>query len=126
MKEVRHGTLKMKISKYISIICAKIILVNSLAQKLCYKRFINEDKIEIIHNGFLSKFTKFLPTKKRYSKKFCVGYLGRLDTPKGVHVFINSAKQLPDYDFFIAGQGPLENVLKKLAKNYKNINFLGR
>ena len=26
---------------------------------------------------------------------------------------------------FIAGQGPLESVLKKLAKNYKNINFLG-
>jgi len=116
----------IKIYRYNASV-AKIVLVNSLASKIMLtKRFgVNEDKIKIIHNGFLSKFTNFLPTKKRYSKKFCVGYLGRLDTPKGVHVFINSAKQLPYYDFFIAGQGPLENVLKKLAKNYKNINFLG-
>ena len=49
---------------------------------------------------------------------------GRLDTPKGVHILINSA-QLPEYDFYIAGKGILENKLKELAKNHNNINFLG-
>ena len=63
--------------------------------------------------------------KERYTEKFSVGFLGRLDTPKGVHIFINSAKRLPEYEFFIAGQGVLESKFRKLAESYKNINFLG-
>jgi len=107
---------------------AKIILVNSLASKIMLiKRFgIDEKKIKLIYNGFLSKSFNFLPkNNKRYSERFSVGYIGRLDSPKGVHVLIESAKQLSNYDFFIAGKGVLENVLKELSKNYKNINFLG-
>ena len=107
---------------------AKIILVNSLASKIMLiKRFgIDEKKIKLIYNGFLSKSFNFLPkNNKRYSERFSVGYIGRLDSPKGVHVLIESAKQLTNYDFFIAGKGVLENVLKELSKNYKNINFLG-
>ena len=108
---------------------AKIIIANSNASKLMLvKRFgVDENKIKIIYNGFLSKNYKFdKKNYKRYSDKFSVGFLGRLDTPKGVHVFINSAKKLPDYDFFIAGYGVLENELKNLAKGQKNIYFLGR
>ena len=44
---------------------------------------------------------------------------------KEVHILINSAIQLPEYDFFIAGKGILEKKLKELAKNHNNINFLG-
>ena len=51
--------------------------------------------------------------------------MGRLDTPKAVHILIKAAKELTDYDFFIAGKGVLESQLKDLAKNFKNINFLG-
>ena len=107
---------------------AKIILSNSNATKrMLIKRFgINETKIKVVYNGFLSKNYK-VKTKNinRYSKKICVGYLGRLDTPKGVHVFIKSAKNLPEYNFFITGKGVLENLLKESAKNHKNIFFLG-
>lgn len=106
---------------------SKIIIANSFASKsLLVKKFkINKDKIVVIHNGFLHKNKNLIFSKiKRYSKKFSVGYLGRLDTPKGVHIFINSAKKLLDYDFFIVGRGVLEKELKALAKNYKNIKFL--
>ena len=107
---------------------AKIIIANSNASKsMLIKRFgIDENKIKVVYNGFLSK--EINPTNKnykRYSHRFSVGYLGRLDTPKGVHVLINSAKKLPNYDFFIAGKGILENKLKELAGDNKNINFLG-
>lgn len=107
---------------------AKVILANSHASKtMLVKRFgINRDKIKVIYNGFLSKDENFIPQNtKRYSKRFSVGYLGRLDTPKGVHILINSAKKLLNYEFYIAGEGILENKLKGLAKNHKNINFLG-
>ncbi len=107
---------------------AKIIIVNSRASKtMLIKRFgVDENKIKVIYNGFLSKSNNYLPINpRRYSSRFSVGYLGRLDSPKGVHVLINSAKQLSDYDFFIAGRGVLENALKEISKNCKNIHFLG-
>ena len=107
---------------------ARIILANSNASKLMLtKRFgIDESKIKVIYNGFLNKNYKPVSQEhERYSKKFSVGYIGRLDTPKGVHILIKSAKNLPDYDFFIAGTGVWKNTLKELAKGYENIYFLG-
>ena len=107
---------------------ADIILANSHASKvMLIKKFgIDKNKIKVIYNGFLSKTSKLLPKNiNRYSEKISIGYVGRLDTPKGVHVLINSAKHLLKYDFFIAGKGILENELKKLAKDCKNIYFLG-
>ena len=107
---------------------AKIIIANSKASKsMLIKRFgIDKSKIKVVYNGFLSKdINPSNNNYKRYRQRFSVGYLGRLDTPKGVHVLINSAKKLPNYDFFIAGKGILENKLKELANDHKNINFLG-
>ncbi len=107
---------------------AKIIIANSKASKsMLIKRFgIDNNKIKVIYNGFLSKKENFTSTnKKRYSERFSVGFLGRLDTPKGVHVLIKAAKKLSEYDFFITGKGILENKLKKLADGHKNIIFLG-
>ena len=107
---------------------AKIIIANSNAAKIMLiKRFgINKKKIEVVYNGFLNKEENYIPKKlNRFSNKLSVGFIGRFDTPKGVHTFIYSAMNLPQYDFFIAGAGILENELKKLAKNHKNIYFLG-
>jgi len=106
---------------------AKVILANSNATKIMLiKRFgINEKKIQVIQNGFLEQNLKFKPKENnRLSDKFSIGYIGRLDTPKGIHILIESAKILQSYDFFITGKGILEDPLKKLAKNYKNIHFM--
>ncbi len=107
---------------------AKIILANSIATKtILIKRFsINENKIKVVYNGFFSKnFNYPINENLRLSNKFSIGYLGRLDTPKGVHILINAAKELKAFDFFIAGTGILENKLKELARNISNIKFLG-
>ena len=107
---------------------AQIILANSNASKIMLiKRFgIDERKIRVIYNGFLNKNYKFIPKNtNRYSERLSIGYAGRLDTHKGVHVLIESAKKLPKYDFFIAGEGILEDILKKSSNNCKNIHFLG-
>lgn len=108
---------------------AKIIIANSQASKIMLiKRFgIEEKKIKVIYNGFLSKDdTLILKNKTRYSQRFSIGYIGRLDTPKGVHILIESAKKLPQFDFFIAGNGPWKELLVKLAEDNKNIKFIGR
>ena len=41
-------------------------------------------------------------------------------------MLIEAAKNLKKYDFFLAGNGPLKNILKNLAKNNKNIHFVDR
>ena len=107
---------------------AKIVIANSNATKsMLIKRFdIDKNKIRVVYNGFLSKKENFVhQNKTRFTDNFSVGFLGRLDTPKGVNALINSAKILPQYDFFIAGKGILESKLRELASNHKNINFLG-
>lgn len=107
---------------------AKVIIANSNASKLMLvKRFgVDENKIKVIYNGFLSRnYKSNYKIIESNSQKLSIGYLGRLDTPKGVHSLINSAKILTEYEFFIAGSGVLENKLKQLAHKSKNINFLG-
>ena len=107
---------------------AKIILANSQASKIMLiKKFgIDSQKIKILYNGFLSKQEFFFnDNANRYSERFSVGFVGRLDTPKGAHVFIETAKKMTDYDFFLAGDGILRKSLEKLSQNFKNIHFLG-
>ena len=107
---------------------AKIIIANSNASKIMLSKRFNIDcnKINVVYNGFLSKnISHKIVNNQRYSKKFSIGYLGRLDTPKGVHVLLESAKKLPDYDFFIAGKGAWEDTLKNIASGFNNIYFMG-
>jgi len=106
---------------------ANVIIANSNAAKiLLNKRFnIDEKKIKVIHNGFISQ--DFINNdSERYTSNFSVGYIGRLDTPKGVHVLVEAAKKMLDVYFFIAGDGVLEKNLKLKSKGYINIKFIGR
>ena len=107
---------------------AKIIIANSKASKIMLEKRFNIDpkKIKVIYNGLLSQSSCYkIRNNQRFSKKFSVGYLGRLDTPKGTHVLIESAKKLTDYDFFIAGNGPWNNILRSISKGSNNIHFMG-
>ena len=115
------------IAKYL---CRKssLILANSHASKaLLVEKFnLLENKIQIIHNGFLSKDFFIDPSNfNKKSKEFSVGYIGRLESQKGIHVLINSAKKLPEINFYIAGEGPMLEYLEKLVLNLKNVFFVG-
>ena len=105
---------------------AKIIIANSNATKIMLnqKLGIDEKKIKVIYNGFLSKF--FDMKEHRKNDKFSIGFIGRFDTPKGAHIFINAAKKMKKYNFYLAGDGVLRDYLVKLSNGYKNINFVGR
>lgn len=107
---------------------AKIIIANSNASKsMLVNRFnIDSNKIKVVHNGFFSEHSNFVKQDiTRYSKKLSIGFIGRFEFFKGTHSLVNSAKMMPEYDFFIAGKGFMEEKLKILGKNYKNINFIG-
>jgi glycosyltransferase involved in cell wall biosynthesis len=109
---------------------AHLILANSNATKtmLEQKFSIPSEKIKVLHNGI------YVPTKhtkkitRDSSTLFRLGFIGRLDTPKGVHVLIDAMRILGgnDIKLIIAGDGALEDNLKEQAYNIENISFIGR
>ncbi len=68
-----------------------------------------------------------IETKKYKFRRFGNFYLSaaRLDPLKRIDMLIEAFKQMPDKELIIAGTGPDEKRLNKLAKNCKNIKFLG-
>ncbi len=105
---------------------AKKIIVCSIATKqLLIKRFkLNEKKIKLIYNGCEDpKIKKKITNKKNLN----IGFIGRLESIKGAHLFIAAANLLKDknFNFLIAGDGQLEQELKELSKKNKNIKFVG-
>lgn len=106
------------------------ILTNSNATKIILEQKFNitSKKIRVIHNGIntMSKCTKKILHDKPLF--FRVGFIGRLDTPKGVHVLIEAMHYLvgKNIELVIAGNGALEDSLKNQAKGYRNISFIGR
>ena len=105
---------------------ADLIICNSIAsKKILTKKFgVDPSKIRIVYNGVIDQ----IPRDNENFKKanFTVGYLGRLDTNKGVNIFINAAKKLKKYNFIIAGEGPLKNFVISNSNEVSNLNFVGR
>lgn len=106
-----------------------LILANSRATKtLLEKKFgIPKNKIKVIHNGVN---TSIKGTKKTFKNEeyFYIGFLGRLDTPKGVHILIKAMHILKkeNIKLVIAGDGPLMQELLYRSKGLKSVKFIGR
>jgi glycosyltransferase involved in cell wall biosynthesis len=110
------------ISKRVSL-----IITNSFATKtmLCKNFSISPSMIKVVHNGIVNK--KYIHQKSNVNSDFTVGYLGRLDTNKGVNVLIDSIKYIPNkINCIIAGDGPLKDYLEKQGKHDNNVIFAGR
>ena len=105
---------------------AKKIIVCSIATKhMLIKRFkLNKNKIKLIYNGQEDPKIKKKNTNK---KTLNVGFIGRLESVKGAHLFIEAANLLKNHNlnFLIAGDGYLEIELKELSKKNNNIKFIG-
>jgi len=109
-----------------------LILANSNATKiLLEKKFgISKKKIKVIYNGVdISINRNNEPLKNKKNKNyFYVGFIGRLDTPKGVHVLIDAIGKLKNKNIrlIIAGDGPLKLRLLDRAQELRSVSFIGR
>ncbi len=111
------------ISKRVSL-----IITNSFATKamLCNNFSISPSMVKVVHNGIIIN-KKDTHQKSNINGDFTVGYLGRLDTNKGVNTLIDSIKYIPNrVNCIIAGDGPLKAYLEKQSKYDNNIVFAGR
>lgn len=107
---------------------ADLIIFGSDAAKVIVNHRVGLDgcNTKIIHNSFIKKNSDFSYLKKKHSKKR-VGFIGRLEDFKGVHVLIEAIKTIDDdnVECLIAGSGSYEGELKKIANNQANIKFIG-
>jgi glycosyltransferase involved in cell wall biosynthesis len=76
-------------------------------------------KTEVIPNGVDSK--TFKPINHIKQKNNLVLFTGRLIESKGIKEIVAVAKQLPQYEFWFAGQGPLKDIIN--LSNTKNLGF---
>jgi glycosyltransferase involved in cell wall biosynthesis len=70
----------------------------------------------------------FQPTDEdRFSEHPVIGYTGRLSMEKQVAEIVNVARELPEYDFFIVGEGPRRDWLDRHSPENVTIrDFLPR
>jgi glycosyltransferase involved in cell wall biosynthesis len=109
---------------------ASVVISNSIATKTMLKKKFNIDskKIRVLHNGInISNSCIYNDIRKKKSV-FRIGFIGRLDSPKGVHVLIDAMRLLmhKNINLVIAGEGALEGVLKKKSSKLSNVKFVGR
>jgi len=106
------------------------IIANSVAtKKMLEQKFdLDESKIHVIHNGISSKLINFRKFNRVHKNFDSIGFLGRLDSPKGLIDLLDSMKFLKNkrIRLFIAGDGPQKKYLKKILKSNKKIYYLGR
>jgi glycosyltransferase involved in cell wall biosynthesis len=114
---------------------AKLIVCNSEATKIILnKKFgVDKKKLVVIYNGVISDYMiKNSETVKRQSSKnkYIIGYVGRLETNKGVQSLIKSMSYLDNdkFELHIIGDGSLRKELENYANelNLKSIFFQGR
>ena len=108
---------------------ANCIITNSYATlNLLNKKFgLSFKKLTTVYNGIKIKKIKKISKTKNYKKNFTIGFLGRLDTPKGAHVMLNLAKEIKkkNIKILIGGDGVFKSQFIKESKNLSNIKFLG-
>ena len=108
---------------------ASRIITNSYATlNLLNKKFgLSFKKLTTVYNGIKIKKIKKISKTKNYKKNFTIGFLGRLDTPKGAHVMLNLAKEIKkkNIKILIGGDGVFKSQFIRESKNLSNIKFLG-
>ncbi len=96
----------------------KIVLYSTnLITEWRMEKYIN--KIEIAHRHFVD-FSKFRIIREITERKNLVGFIGRLESDKGILNFILAVqiviKKSPNLDFIIIGEGSLQSKIKEYIK----------
>ena len=109
----------------------QIIAISSVVKKQLIERYgYAEEKTKLIPNGInIHRFADYIK-KNNNSDKIIIGSIGRLSQQKNYQLLIRALSLVENRNFklLIAGEGPLEGELKKLALELKlenQIEFWG-
>lgn len=101
--------------------CDRILCLSQKSLEQLSKWGIAPNKISTYK--YWINLDKFSPGK--IQKNFTALFVGRLIAKKGIKIILKSAVKLPNVEFTIVGNGPLENYVQAFSKTHKNIGYLG-
>jgi glycosyltransferase involved in cell wall biosynthesis len=118
----------MKVAKREDFVSAIAAVSNGMARKLL--KGGNKNVVSLPQMVDWSRFEGAARSKdilKEFGVPdgFVVGFVGRLSPEKNIPMVLSCAKNLPDVSFVIVGSGPQESPLKQMAKELKNVFFVG-
>ena len=118
----------VKVAKREDLVCAIATVSNTMAKKMI--KYGNKNVMTIPHAINWNKFENANRSKdilKEFGVPdgFVVGFVGRLSPEKNIPCVLQCAKNLPQHSFVIVGGGPQEGPLKQMAKELKNVFFVG-
>ena len=129
------GGLRDKLLPWLTHLVDGVITVSNFSRHLLTNDPYPQDKIAVVYNGIdLEQFEYAQEaTDRPFSKLFTIGYLGRLESHKGIDDLVHAAALLvpnhPDLHVNISGNGPERPSLEALAKALgiaEHVHFLGR
>lgn len=110
--------------------CGSIHVPNSDYTKMIQKTFgVNPEKIFFVPYGL--KETDFNIAFKTADNTFTLLFAGRFTEQKGIDYLEEFTKRIflkksfRKIKIYIAGAGPMEDVIKRIALRYKNVDYLG-
>jgi glycosyltransferase involved in cell wall biosynthesis len=116
---------------------ARIVCVSQSVADFCRARHFPSDKLEVIPNGVdANRFADVTPLDLAemgmpHGRK-AILFIGRLHVQKELHELIAAAPrmldQLPEHDLVIAGEGPQQDALRRLASELEiasRVHFAG-
>lgn len=123
---IHKSKIKSIIGSLEAILYTKILKTYKKVDKfICPSDFLMNKLIEAndIFKDKTISIKNFIELKDvpKVQKEDYVLYFGRLSEEKGLNIFIETCKELPNIKFKIAGTGPLENI----CKNINNVEFVG-
>jgi len=118
MESIADKTL----GKYVLNSAKKIIVVSNQTKKYVKSIIKKYKRVSIIYNGIdLKEFSVNKIREKKNTKNNIILFTGRYVDIKGVNELVNVAKQLPQYEFWFAGNGILNDIIK--GENINNLGF---
>lgn len=114
-----HGGLtkdiERKAAKILNVFSDKVIALSEQGKALLIKHGLNKNKVTVINNG-IKPLEKI---KSDTRDKIVIGSSGRLSKEKGYEYLIQAAGKinLPNVEFWIAGEGPLKAEFEKTLKD---------
>lgn len=127
LKGIRKLFLKFMERKLIKYVDETIVVSNSILNE--YKKLYRIDKIATVHNTpYYSKYKVSNKFREEFDIKDDVRiyiYQGNLSEGRGIDKYINVFKTLIEYKccLVLMGYGPMEDEIKKIIKDSKNIYF---
>jgi len=131
-----HAVYNLKNRKFLAllfrIIFARyniILAVSEVSREELISIGVPESKVRIHKNWVDTE--KWHPVKKMwgeqlvFDKNINLLFVGRLLEKKGIKLFIEASKKLPEVGFHIVGNGPLESYVEEASLSSGNLKYYG-